>query len=151
MLRVEEEKPKGKTVEGHVHAVGSIAVKLANGRHNYLSETARWLASPSCEHEYFFHCWECWWVPTVRSSSWKEDHPRIWLLGVVPSKRSLREHLTHFSGLIAVCVVHRHGCASEWTTHVALQSCCVQQVNNTSRYHPATHAWTWHVTLARSQ
>ena len=42
MLRVEKEKPKGKTVEGHVHAVGSIAVKLANGRHNYLSETARW-------------------------------------------------------------------------------------------------------------
>ena len=32
MLRVEKEKPKGKAVEGHVHAVGSIAVKLANGR-----------------------------------------------------------------------------------------------------------------------
>ena len=42
MLRVEKEKRKGKTVEGHVHPVGSIAVKLANGRHNYLSETARW-------------------------------------------------------------------------------------------------------------
>ena len=32
MFRVEKEKPKGKAVEGHVHAVGSIAVKLANGR-----------------------------------------------------------------------------------------------------------------------
>ena len=42
MLRVEKEKPKGKAVEGHVHAVGSIAVKLTNGRHNYLAETARW-------------------------------------------------------------------------------------------------------------
>ena len=41
MFRVEKEKQKGKLVEGHVHAVGSIAVKLANGRHNYLSETAR--------------------------------------------------------------------------------------------------------------
>ena len=88
MFHVEKEKPKGKAVEGHVHAVGSIAVKLANGRHNYLSETARWnrswralISIPLQEpgqvwcvwtRVFFFTplcaIWECWWGPTVRSS-----------------------------------------------------------------------------------